>query len=94
MESIIRAIVDCFNEARELDPHAMQELRNFRVKVNQHIYNHDSIQVDAKNTISFLGLLNGALMPNGIFIAEIWDDNMENFLRYDILMTDNIQFSD
>lgn len=47
------------NEAFAADPVAMEVLMGVRVRVNEAMQNHPTIQVGADNTLGFIGLLNG-----------------------------------
>ena len=67
--------VSLLNVALTLDPLAMTDLVNMRVKCNKDLATHPTIQAGQYNNsymVGFLGLMNGALgnSPTGVIGAE------------------------
>ena len=88
-KEFVQKIADTFNEAYRIDPVAMNALKNNYVHVNNDTANHLSIVVmpnpsgHEQYVMRFLGLLNGALIPEGVCLVEVWDDD-DHFLRYEV----------
>lgn len=73
-DPVIKA-VELLNAALALDPQAMTDLVNMRVKCNKDLANHPTIQAGQYQNeyrVGFLGLMNGALgdSPTGVIGAE------------------------
>lgn len=74
-EDSIDKAIDLLNEALALDPKAMTDLVNMRVKCNKGLAGHPTIQAGQYQNeyrVGFLGLMNGALSdsPSGVIGAE------------------------
>lgn len=53
--------IKVLNDAFKLDPKAMQALVDLRVKCNQALVNHPTIQVTINDEVGILGIINGIL---------------------------------
>ncbi len=74
-EDPIDKAVALLNAALALDPKAMTELVNMRVKCNRDLASHPTIQAGQYQDefrVGFLGMINGALSdsPSGVIGAE------------------------
>lgn len=75
MSDPVDKAVDLLNTALALDPQALTDLVNMRVKCNKDLANHPTIQAgqyQGTYRVGFLGLMNGALgdSPTGVIGAE------------------------
>lgn len=75
MTDSVNKAVDLLNTALALDPQAMTDLVNMRVKCNKDLADHPTIQAGQYQDtyrVGFLGLMNGALgdSPTGVIGAE------------------------
>jgi hypothetical protein len=85
---MIEQVVDILNDILKTDPEAVSALVNNRVKCNQELANHNSVQVsgtDVEPTVGILGILNGFIEPlTGNRVAVQYDDpsKINKFIVY------------
>lgn len=79
---ILETAVALLNEACRLDQSAMQQLAAHRIKCNEQLANHETIQVTSERELGFIGLINGIIERlTGERIAAIYDDR-EKLLKF------------
>jgi len=87
MTDSVDKAVSLLNTALALDPQAMTDLVNMRVKCNKDLADHPTIQAGQYQSVyrvGFLGLMNGALgdSPTGVIGAEgPIDETTGHFIR-------------